>query len=130
MGEREEFIAGLRDLADWLEERPELPGPVGGERVLVFTQDAETFREYLGHMGAVEKNYSGDDYARAIKRFGPINYEVFTDREKVCRRVQVGTRTVAQEVPVEDVETKTVEVEEPVYEWDCSPFLADREATA
>lgn len=130
MSEREEFIAGLRALADWLEERPELPAPIGGERVLVFTQDVETFREHLRHMGAVEKKYSGDDYACAIKRFGPINYEVFTDREKVCRRMQVGIRTIVQEVPVEDVETKTVEVEEPVYEWDCSPFLAEREATS
>jgi hypothetical protein len=47
-------------------------------------------------------------------------------RDKVCERVQVGTRQVTRDVTVK---TGTEVVDEPVYKWVCPPELGAEEST-
>lgn len=52
--------------------------------------------------------------------------QVYAGAELTCDRVQVGTKTVEREEIIRPAETRTVTVEEPVYEWRCGPVLSDR----
>lgn len=79
---RAAYVNGLRDLADFLESRPEIPVPDTGETISLFA--AGTAREqraqvdYAGELlhGLVtdETARGGDLYAE--RRFGPVTYEM------------------------------------------------------
>lgn len=99
-----------------------------GDRVLLFATNPEQFTAYLrcltdgAAIGGVEKS-TDDKWANATRQFGRITVQVFAHREQVCRREQVGVDV--QQIPDPDAVAKlpTVEVEVPVYEWTCGPFL-------
>lgn len=106
---RQEFIQGLRDLADFLEARPTVPTPNGYLNQYVFPS---AFRESARALGAFDKTPS-DDFYGAERRFGPITLRLFTDRSAVCKRIVKGTRII----PAEPERT------EEVVEWECSESL-------
>jgi hypothetical protein len=120
LAKRQGIIKGLRDLADALEQKPELPTPYSVE-VDLFWQIAdngglgddrirpEHGRAAMAAMPGDWSKNSGDAYISYDRAFGPdVTYGINVDRAEVCRRVQVGTRNV----PARD---------EPVYEWQCDP---------
>lgn len=125
--ERLDYIAGLRHMAQVLEDHPEL-APSTPLSAYDYHATAEKFAAATSALlssGPVEK--SGDDkHLQVTRTFGPHSLIVFTSREAVCERRQVGTKTV-EEV---DPEAPKIKVERPVYEWECSPILAHHEATA
>lgn len=116
---RRSIIAGLRELADALEQHPELPTPYGLE-VDVFWRTDDNARhdgrltqaDARGAMAALPGGWSKDglgNYLEYKRAFGDhVAYALNLNRADVCKRVQVGVRNV----PAHD---------EPVYEWDCSP---------
>lgn len=76
--ERQAFIAGLRALADFLENDPEIPVPKYATDVLVFppfASDDEKRREIdviASRIGSVSRRYCG--HYTASRRFGPVEY--------------------------------------------------------
>jgi hypothetical protein len=76
--ERQAFIAGLRELADFLEINPKVPAPKHTADVLVFppfASDDEKNREIdciASRIGSASKRYCG--HYTAARRFGPIEY--------------------------------------------------------
>lgn len=101
---REEFIAGLREAADFLEANPALPTQSTPITINVFV---ETKAELAAIARTGQWDKSGNDNHFWIKReVGAISYEVNIARSKICRRVVTGTRVVpAREAEVvEDVE--------------------------
>ena len=133
---RADFVKGLRDLADFIEQTGVVT-PYATESypkaINAMVDGKEDLAEFARVAGYVEKDYSGS-FATLRKQFGPISYEVFTHRNNVCERVQVGTETITEEVPdpekIAEVPTVTVTREQPVYEWRCDePLLSlDRRA--
>ena len=119
------LIAGLRELADHLEQEPELAlhlATYGPDRFLVYTDDADRFRTLASALGGDREKNATDSYMTVTRRFGPgIEVLVYTDRSTVCARRVVGTETV--EVP--DPDAPKVTIERPVYEWDCASVLAE-----
>jgi hypothetical protein len=112
MVERSELIQGLRDLATFLESYPEIPTPSFGVDAWVNSKEELTNASRLG--GKWEKRYTGNYFCLG-KRFGPILFEINTERDKVCRRVVVGTETIPAQPE------RTVEK----VEWICDePLLA------
>jgi hypothetical protein len=115
MNNREEFIKGLRDIADFFEDRPELPIPNYGESFYIWEKSLVNARERAIQMAPAEKIYL-ESYFNLQRRFGPHKVVVSWARDAICERVQVGTK----HVPAYTVEAH----EEPVYEWDCGqPIL-------
>jgi hypothetical protein len=128
---RQEYIDGLRKLADLLESTPDLPTPYlsGDEaRWSSYYDAAEVARLASMLPGVKRKNDPSDgDYDATYYvltsdvRFGPFKLAVSSYRATVCEKIQTGTQTV--EVPA--VEAAPARVEEvPVFEYVCSPLLA------
>lgn len=115
--QRINFIDGLRAMADFLEQHPqvEVPYSVCGS---VYAEDAEQARAMTHLSGHWSKSYS-DYNVSYTKRFtegsqyiGSVRLEVLVQREQVCERVQVGTK---------HIEAQVIEAhDEPIYEWICS----------
>ena len=78
--ERVRLIAGLRDLAKFLDQNPEVPAPWGTD-ILVFpieASDAEMFAEIDTIAELVGSTASDADSPRghysAVRNFGPVQY--------------------------------------------------------
>jgi hypothetical protein len=121
-----QFADGLRELADWYEAHPTIELPTT-QRFDIFLDNKAEFAAIARAMGTLEKVVTGDDsYSFVIlkKSFGPVSLDANASRDEVCVSRQVGTRTVTRQVATD---YKTIEVEEPIIEWDCPSLLADDE---
>jgi hypothetical protein len=133
--DRDEYITGLRQLADILERHDDLPLPYTGtaSRLLwiagLSEDHAELARTFARNIpGVLRKNVRGDVFD-LIGDIQGLHVQLIVDRDAVCERVVTGTETVTRQVPDPSVVVPTVEVTEVVeqVEWVCSPLLADRE---
>ena len=127
--ERHAFCHGLRELAEMLEADERLPLPHVKElwalpdpshEGIIPTKDEEAAE--LGRLaraipGRVDKEFDGGT-VKLRKHFGPLVYEIYA--AGVCERVEVGTKTVTREEPVE---TRTVTEEVPRFEYRCPDSL-------
>ena len=130
-----EQAAGLRALADMVEQNPEIIEVV--HRLYlgthVFAEDGPqaklgTFARIAARYATkVEKDFS-TSYASVTAYFGGVKVSVQTDRNEVCKRGVTGTETVTKKVPDPEklAAVPTVEVTEEVeqVEWRCRPLLA------
>lgn len=132
--ERIAWLNGIRQMADFLEQHPDVPLPSDHQPVYIWGTDAK--RQLAAAalaLGDAEKEADASFFS-LVRRFGPIVYTVKACRENVCERVVVGTKTITTQVPPEGVEMLTVTSEEEIVEWRCPPsilaFGADDEAVA
>lgn len=129
----EQQAAGLRALADMLEQNPELAKHAAylDSANVFFVDNAEDHaaiaRAARQHGAQVTKQPSESLYNLRLS-WGPMAAMVLASRGDVCERVVTGTRTVTQKVPdpellaeVPEVEV-TAEVED--FEWVCRPLLS------
>lgn len=127
--EVEKHVKSLREFADWLEKHGldlpkfdyDLQIKVSG---LSYDKDAMVQAAKVMSKGAtinnpLEKNMT-TSYYELVRKFGSINFEIWSSRDTVCERKQVGTKIQPKR---EYVDTGTTE-EVPVYEYDCHPLLA------
>jgi hypothetical protein len=101
---RADFIQGLRECADFMERHPLIPTPYG-HAINAFVNTKEQLAA-IARSTSWAKGYD-DNYFWLKKTFsGDITLEVNTNRERICRRVVVGTKVIpAQpEKVVEQVE--------------------------
>lgn len=127
---RDEYIAGLRQLADALEANPSLSVPWNGgvSPLRIFAQDrAEVVAWARVIPGRKTKGvYDSPSYGFTLAgSIRGLNVNVVADRRQVCRRVVTGTREVTEMVPAHD--TPMIEVTTTVedVEWICAPLLGD-----
>jgi hypothetical protein len=118
--------AGLRELADLLEANPEWAEGIEGEYLRACVGDwrpdaAETFARMAKALGGNRVKTADDNWFNIQRRFGPITVELYTQRETVCTKKVVGTRTVEKPDP----NAPKVRVEEDVVEWECNPLFAE-----
>ena len=90
--QRIRLIAGLRDLADFLDQNPEVPAPRGTD-LLVFppeASDAEMFAEIDTIAGLIGSTASGDGspngHYSAIRSFGPVQYRAVAIPHRARKR--------------------------------------------
>ena len=74
--DRAGYIAGLRELADWLEQNPAAATPLDG-RMLVPLMANEAVEAHATPHG-LEVRYDSKGNASADITFGPINYRVYS----------------------------------------------------
>ena len=125
--DRDELVAGLRELADFVEAHGlEIPSEMRVQSTYNFLYDdhngrtgrekARIIAKILARGGRAEKNFQGS-YLELVRRFGPIKVEFNVNREQVCVKRVVET----VEVPEAIIPAYTKEV----VEWDCiDPLLA------
>ncbi len=117
---RSRILAGLREFIAFMESHPGAPLPcLSPLNAFVDTKEelAAAARAIGGHI----QKQPYDGWYTLRKDFGAIRYDVNIEREKVCERVEVGTRTIAAQP--ERVLPATEETIEPVYDWKCTEIL-------
>ncbi|MGW3196239.1 hypothetical protein ACWDBD_16965 [Streptomyces sp. NPDC001118] len=72
---RDAYIAGLRELADWLEQNPEAATPIDGD-MLVPLMTNEAVEAHALPRG-LDVRYDSEGNASAVIEFGPINYRAY-----------------------------------------------------
>lgn len=139
---RAEQIAGIHQLAVWLEQNPDVPIPsnLAGHpnHVGIHVRNSEDQKAIVAAIaralpGQVEKSVFGaDNEVFGLDGIAPggIGISVYADRDAVCKRVVTGTREVTKTIP--DPTAPTIEVTETVedIEWVCEPLLSERERKA
>lgn len=121
--ERQDFIAGLRELADVYERCPWLEVPYQST-MWIFTQDAPTFVQQISAFGSGAKKYNGDSI-----EFTPnvlLDLKINCKREQICERKVVGTRNVPEKIVPAQVIPAHIEE---IVEWECRPVLAAKKPT-
>jgi hypothetical protein len=114
MKDRQATIKALRELADYLEERPAVPTPNVGT-IYAFPDPAEhPIAEVARAMGGFVKDHDGT-YLNLVRDFGELRLEVAYESKQVCERVVVGT----EDVPEKTIPAHTKEI----VEWKCPESL-------
>ena len=125
----------LRKIADLLETHPEIETPYldtyefdiqairfqftsHGERAATAT--AAVMKAFPG---AFNKVFSGDDF-NAYGLFEGVKVEIRTRREDVCTAREVGVTTQKVRDPEKAAAVPFIDVQVPVYEYDCNPILS------
>lgn len=136
---RAEQIAGIYELALWLEQHPEIPIPwdlsgLPSTDVNIHANHGDDQKAVVAAVaralpGKVDKSVWGpDDFYFGLKGKAPggIGINVIASRSEVCERVVTGTREVKKTIPDPMVTVPTIEVTETVedVEWRCGPVLA------
>jgi len=114
---RKEYADGLRAVADWVENTDaDLTTLMFSPHTFnLFAWNKEDFDDLSSAIGGLREKTLEGTYAIVRRRFGPHRVEVNINRDKVCKRVQVGEAVVPAQPAVE-------EHVEPVYEWQCEGF--------
>ncbi len=120
---RQEFIYGLRNIANALEENADMPIPY----VSIY-QRVEEASELLaivkGYGGQWQKSTDSADF-NMLREFGGIKFMVYVSREKVCKRIVVGKKVVPESIQPATEEKIIPEHEEEIVQWDCPPSLLE-----
>lgn len=135
MTDRSQYIAGLRQLADLLEQHDELPVPHDGSDSPItvhFLGGSDPKSAFVAAArlvpGKLDKLAWADYFDLETTFGGPdgLRFALTAYRRDVCERVVTGVETVTHTVPDPDVEVPLVEVTEQVeqIEWRCRPLLA------
>lgn len=126
---RADYTDGLRQLADLLDENPDVPLPYQGTResmpIAIFCfEDAKAVLAKLARrLHGVSKEPDGEYYDLAGRLAG-LEIRVTARRSDVCEKVVIGTETVTEMVPDPDAPLVEVTREVEQVEWICSPILS------
>lgn len=133
MTHRDEYISGLRKLADLLESKPDIPLPIQGHsgielsfRAGEWDQDHDEQRAAMARIVRafpVELRKTASEYFFGFEgKLDGLHFDVYVDRDVVCERVET-TETVIETVPdpevLESVPTVEVTKEVTKVEWVC-----------
>ena len=136
---RPAFTAGLRAVADFLDEHPEVPlpylgGGAAGSRLPAFsiylvsgdqkTQLAAIARAMGNAVKAPKKHHDGSESFQVWREFEGVVLFAQAEREQVCRRVVTGTEDREVEEVVTPAVTRKVTKPVEVVTWECLPLLA------
>lgn len=114
--QRQEQLTGLRSLLSWLSKHPDQPIPywLTSEHRIRCEDDAAVVAARK-QLGSCSKVFTDTEVGFEHDFGGGITVRAVVERQAVCERVQVGTRTVpAVSYPARD---------EPVYEYKCPESL-------
>ena len=122
----EEFVSGLRALADFYATRPSLPVPSSPEIMLSYFPEGETLalaKRIAKGLGTFDRTTSGS-LLYLKKSFGTVGLTFVLYQDRICTRTVVKTKDVTELVP--NPEAPKVEVTRTVEEvrWDCPSLLA------
>lgn len=124
----DEYVASLREMADWYEAHPGMPIPEAEFNCFNVRMDEETDKDAAQRIVRVaapcKKSY--DDTLFSIRKtFGSLTLRYIFMRNEVCERVVIATEEVPERViPAEPERVEPAHVKE-IVEWRCEPLLAE-----
>lgn len=130
---RHDFTAGLRELADILDDNPELPLPFSGTTsglLWIASGGQDDHRDAAAAFtraipGTLHKKVRDNAFDLSGNVQG-VRVNLIVDRDAVCSRVVVGTEQVTiPATPATDAAPEQT-VEREIVRWDCAPILGER----
>lgn len=136
------IVEALRQVADLLEQHPDLPQPYitsssdGTMRLAWYlsindrgtpAEQKAIAQQIIRAIGGHWDKDARDDEVSFDQRRGSLAMQVLVVREAVCTRRVVGTEEVT--IPAVEAKPERTETRE-VVEWDCAPILAAEEVPA
>ncbi len=120
-----EYADSLRMIADFYEQHPQAGLPF--DHVIFVDICTGRVEGIINALGSFRNEYDKDFEGSIafVTKFGEIEFRAITSRRDCCKRKQVGVRQVPEKVIPEMVIPAR---EEPIYEWDCSEPLLEKEA--
>lgn len=114
-------IAGLRELATYLEAHPEaeLYGPMFN----VFVDSREELSAIARQNKPIAKSYKGEWFCLVKTFSGGVTLEFNIKRDRVCRRVVTKEIVTRPKTVIIEGETETVEIEKVSWEGCDEPIL-------
>ncbi len=117
---RTEFIAGMRELADWLEDHPDVKRPsIWTTTINIFAADKEKLIELRRATGLSQKVEAGEFFMFRKEFRGGWKVDLNVNKQHTCERVKVGTKVVPAKPPRSIELPAEPEKVEDVYEWKC-----------
>lgn len=122
---KSEYIASLRELADYIEAR-EFPDDWQGSYAKTdynppclsfWVGSKTTFGKICSLIGTFEKNRGEYSTGARAKLPGGATISVSASREVVCKKVLAGTKTIPAKE--EEIIPAQPEHEEEIYKWEC-----------
>lgn len=127
----QEYVAGLRALADWYEANPDMPLPNPNAQVFNVSDiadDQKKAAQLIMKAAAPCKKIYADKLFHITKEFGPVELEFIFLREKVCERVVIAKEEVPERlIPAQPERVEPAYVRE-IVEWRCEPILPSRQS--
>jgi hypothetical protein len=124
---KQEFVDGLRKMADFLEKNPDLI-PWGGTSCFRNARTIDEFATLIKKTGGTWEKSADEIDMEMTQKFGPHRVTVYVPRNEVCERIQTGTRI--ETIPNPDFEVPTITQEVPVFEWVCPPSVLEKATLA
>lgn len=132
MTARDQYIEGLRRLADALEADPEMVLPYDGtaSELSVFTQTKTELQAWARALpGTKTKEVDDTSPVYGFELHGSIagvRVLVYSHRDEVCTRRVVDTRVeIVEEEITQVIGKRSVPKTVETVEWDCHPLLAE-----
>lgn len=125
---RDKYVAGLYALADFYERRPNLPAPHCWTETFLCPDSKENLAALVREAGTLKKLGRIEDDTFELRREFSDNvfFRIVVDKKRTCERIKVGEKTIPAQ-PETIVPAKPQQVVE-VFEWKCSPILANTAA--
>jgi hypothetical protein len=110
---RDNYIKGLREMADFLAANPDFPLP-SNEVFISCPRDKEHFAQGVRMIGERGKKSFDDNWANYTATFGEVRLVLFISREQVCRRIVERVEHIPEHMePARDREIVRWECDEP-----------------
>jgi hypothetical protein len=126
MANREDFIRGLREMADFFESHEEMPMPTWRQVIDLFATGESSRQQMVSAAKAMGKANKGfnEELITLSKNFGDLlTLKMHAYREQICERIVIATEEIPEEIIPERV--VKAHVREKV-EWRCEPLLGER----
>ena len=117
---RAEFIAGLRAYCLWLEQHKSFPLGYPAFTHYICAESLQATKKLVNELGSFTKIFNEATFALEKEFCWGVKIRVFTERENVCTRKVVGTRTIAA-VPAQP------EFVVDIVEWSCPDSILSKE---
>ena len=127
-----DYINGLRSLARFVNDHRNILESYEadkGQTFQLYPGSAEKMAEWTrllldgAPLGTVRKE-ADENGMTVTRQWGPHGLSLYIPRDRVCKKIEVGTRIVTKQDPEALAAVPTVEVSEAIFEWDCAPVLA------
>ena len=117
MSTREEQIQGLREIADFLEQHPEVP--VLTHDMSIYPENKlESVKAIVRTGGHWDKDYN-DTFFVLSRKFAGLKLRAVFSREVVCKRIEKTVYVEEQVLPARE-EVVIPATTKKIVEWDCN----------
>jgi hypothetical protein len=123
---REQTLADVRSVLDWLAVHPEIPLPYefNGSNLGIYAWNDKKEAQIMARaMGTFEKT-ADENFLTLEKKFGSVVVKALFNRNQVCERVVVATEEVPEQIIPERIEPAYTKE---IVEYRCPSLLDDEE---